>query len=65
MLIKLRREKEIKEEIQLGARRSRNAIQLQDDYSVWITQKEGNKNSIIVEDPVRRQKEQECNTAAR
>ena len=48
VLIKLRREREIKEKIQLGVRKSRNAIQPQDDYLVRITQKEGNKNNNVM-----------------
>ena len=48
----LRREREIKEKIQFGARRRRNAVQSQDDYFVWITQKEGNKNNNVMQKPI-------------
>ena len=47
--IKLRRERETKDKIPLGAKRSRNAMQSLDDKSMWITQKEGHMSNNVTQ----------------
>ena len=47
--IKPRREREVKEKIQLGAMKNRNSLQLLDNNFVWITWiQHGDKNSTVI-----------------